>query len=85
MTIRQFDSYHNDLLVGRKSRAKVAGIAILFKELFTAIYLPNTIACIPFEVSDREATLGNIVGISPWSAPRDEQAHERPTIKMNKF
>ena len=43
MTIHQFDSYRNGLFVGRKTRTKVAGIAIFFKELFEAIYVPNII------------------------------------------
>ena len=43
MTPRQFDSYSNGLLVGRKTRAKAAGIARFFKELFAATYVPNTI------------------------------------------
>ncbi len=48
MTPRQFDSYSNGLLVGRKTRAKVAGIAMFFKELSVATYVPNTIGPDPF-------------------------------------
>ena len=50
MTTRQFDSSVNGLLVGRKYGAKVAGIAIFFKELFVATYVPNTIGPDPFDL-----------------------------------
>ena len=48
MTTRQFDSYRNGLLVGRKTCAKTAGIAGFFKELFAATYVLNSIGCVTF-------------------------------------
>ena len=63
MTPRQFDSYSNGLLVGRKTRAKTAGIAMFFKKLSVATYVPNSIGCVPFSFRETKA-LGTFLPIT---------------------